>query len=706
MTDFKNSKSILAKLLAQEDLKVQHEKIPTAYFDVKNRVLGLPIWKDMTGELYDLLCGHEVGHALYTPADGWHDQVAQGYKDVGPHFKGFLNVLEDARIEKKIKRRYPGIGPSFYKAYQGLWESDFFEVKYKDLNDLLFIDRVNILTKVGSYVSVDIEFTEKEQDYIKRINDLETWEEVVELAKELYTEAEEELKEKQQEIQQQMVQLGDFGDQFEDEEGVGTGPEIDTDEFGDPVGDAETPESITDRAFRDREADLLDPESKPYAYFKLPKYDSRKFIIDYQTTMKDMVFSNRLESKRAEILRDFTTKNMKFVNYLVKEFELRRNADQMSRAKISKSGELDVKKAHLYKISEDLFRKFTVVPNGKNHGLVMVFDMSSSMTNNMAGVLEQMMILVQFCRKVNISFDVYGFTNNSRHHGGTEDPLFKYREAYTDRIIEAEGNLVLRDAYFRLQHFFSDRMSAMQFKRQISNMALVAECYSGFNSRTDQRYYYQDLPEVMRLNSTPLHESLMVSGDLVRRFKERTGADIVNMVYLTDGESDGHIQFYQHYEHRKPEDDMGHFAIQRNQNITVTDEATGVSIQTDQPYHKGQRMLVELLRKSTGANVVNFHLGGSNVRREVEERLFDYRLEQHDMALLDRIMEGNRKNKVAIIENKGWSELYVLKGSQMNFEDEELVATTKKDIARNFMKMQKGKLLNRVLLNRFVQMIA
>jgi hypothetical protein len=705
MTDFKNSKSILAKLLAEEDIKVQHEKISTAYFDVKNRVLGLPIWKDMTGELYDLLCGHEVGHARYTPADGWHDQITQGYKEIGPHFKGFLNVLEDARIEKKIKRRYPGIGSSFYKAYQGLWESDFFEVKDKDLNDLLFIDRVNILTKVGSYVAVDIEFTEKEQGYIKRINELETWEEVVELAKELYAEAEEELKEKQQEIQQQMLGLGESGDQLDDEDGQDSGQDLDFDDFDNPIAQAEFPESITDRAFREREADLLDPESKPYDYYVLPKFDSRKFIVDYQTTMKDMVFSHKLESKRAEVLRDFTNKNMKFVNYLVKEFELRRNADQLSRAKISRSGEIDVKKAHLYRISEDLFRKFTVIPNGKNHGLVMVFDMSSSMSGCMSGVLEQMMILVQFCRKVNISFDVYGFTNNHRYTS-TDDPLAKYHAAYADRIIKAEGNLALRDEFFRLQHFFSDRMSAMQFKRQISNLALVSEIYTGLNSRHEQQYYWHELPEVMRLNSTPLHESLMVSGDLLRRFKERTGADIVNMVYLTDGESDGFVQSYRSYQHREPGDELASLSIPRNHNITLTDEATGVSIQTDQPYHKGQRMLVDLLRKSTGANVVNFHLGGSNMRREVEERLFDYRLEPHDMALLDRIMEGNRKNKVAIIENKGWSELYVIRGSQMNFEDEELVATTKKDIARNFMKIQKGKLLNRVLLNRFVQMIA
>ena len=31
----------------------------------------------MSNQLYDLFMGHEVGHALITPADGWHDAVCE-----------------------------------------------------------------------------------------------------------------------------------------------------------------------------------------------------------------------------------------------------------------------------------------------------------------------------------------------------------------------------------------------------------------------------------------------------------------------------------------------------------------------------------------------------------------------------------------------------------------------------------------------------
>ena len=60
-------KSQLAKLLATEDLIVEHRKVATAQFDVHSRVLTLPMWEKASNTVYDLLVGHEVGHALFTP---------------------------------------------------------------------------------------------------------------------------------------------------------------------------------------------------------------------------------------------------------------------------------------------------------------------------------------------------------------------------------------------------------------------------------------------------------------------------------------------------------------------------------------------------------------------------------------------------------------------------------------------------------------
>ena len=64
----------------------------------------------------------------------------------------------------------------------------------------------------------------------------------------------------------------------------------------------------------------------------------------------------------------------KVVSYLVKEFELRKNADQLKRATTAKTGELNMSKIYSFGFSEDIFKKISVVPGGKSHGLVMYLD--------------------------------------------------------------------------------------------------------------------------------------------------------------------------------------------------------------------------------------------------------------------------------------------------------------------------------------------
>jgi hypothetical protein len=101
----------------------------------------------------------------------------------------------------------------------------------------------------------------------------------------------------------------------------------------------------------------------------------------------------------------------KEINYLVKEFECRKSADAYARASTARTGVLDTTKLHTYKYNEDLFRKVTSLPDGKNHGLIFLLDWSGSMCNQMGSTIKQLLNLVWFCKKVQIPFRVYGFTN-------------------------------------------------------------------------------------------------------------------------------------------------------------------------------------------------------------------------------------------------------------------------------------------------------
>ncbi len=100
-------KKTVAKLLATENIDVVSEKIPTAYFDLKSRKIAVPVWEDVSQNVYDLLIGHEVGHALYTPLK----LIKESKKREIP--KSFINVVEDIRIEKMIQEKYPGLIRNF-----------------------------------------------------------------------------------------------------------------------------------------------------------------------------------------------------------------------------------------------------------------------------------------------------------------------------------------------------------------------------------------------------------------------------------------------------------------------------------------------------------------------------------------------------------------------------------------------------------------
>ena len=182
--NLQTSKSILAKLLAAENITVSHQNTQTAYFDLKSRTLVCPVWKDMDGHLYDLLMGHEVGHALNTPEQGWHSAIHDESGARLGKFKDFLNVIEDARIEKLVKRKFPGLAKSFAAAYKELYDRDFFGIKDVDANKLNLIDRINLRYKLGAHLPVA--FNDDERQFLIDIDNAETWEQVVDVARRVY----------------------------------------------------------------------------------------------------------------------------------------------------------------------------------------------------------------------------------------------------------------------------------------------------------------------------------------------------------------------------------------------------------------------------------------------------------------------------------------------------------------------------------------
>lgn len=167
----------LARLLAAENLHVYHsDTVDTAEFDVVARTLVLPEWEVSEESVYNLLVAHEVGHALYTP-----DIEKLGLEMDKINFDA-LNVIEDVRIEKLIRRKYPGLSKVFREGYTTMYNDDMFGIKSVDINSLNFIDRLNVHFKVAIYnPEVNVAFSDEEQVFVEMIERASTFEDVLDI---------------------------------------------------------------------------------------------------------------------------------------------------------------------------------------------------------------------------------------------------------------------------------------------------------------------------------------------------------------------------------------------------------------------------------------------------------------------------------------------------------------------------------------------
>ena len=769
----RDSKSILAKLLASENLTVEHGKFNTASFDTKNRVLRLPIWKEMSGSLYDLLVLHEVGHALFTPEEGLHDA-----KDHGKGFKSFLNVVEDARIERKIKVKFPGGRKSFVTGYDDLMKRDFFGIKGMNVDELNLIDRINLHYKIGSHRTVS--FSGEESVFIDRIDKANTWKEVVEICEDLYEYAKENESEtdmsdhewenvmvdddEEDEDWNENYDPSDFIDSDEDgenseegESGDGAGEDVEDDvtdeskekreasekstEEDEPgegmsggYGDEGSldgkfePESKTDSNFRNNEIELVSEEAKDYVYLNLPtKIDMKNVVVNFSDVYEEYreMYSSNIEPRysnqvsgvemmdeAAKLFKDFRSKNKKIVEYLAKEFEMKKAAKEHARTATANSGILDSERLYTYKYNEHIFKKLSITPDGKNHGLVMFVDWSGSMSRNMKGTIDQMMILVMFCKRVNIPFEVYAFSDSYTRYKDDLDWTDNDGHILSTKTPDYGDMVVNR---FNLLNLFSSRMRAKELHEAYIFMTATANYYSNA-----YRYYgegvYFNIPDRMNLGGTPLNSTLLVSFSIMREFQRKNQVDVINSIFLTDGDSHSSNLYW-----TENGTNMEHFDV-RKQNVIIRDPVSKKSILVDSKHDFRQassftEALVRFQRDVFNINIVNFFLIDRMKKYEMQHHLDKQRKSRGETDSIPEweevhtAMKEWRKNKYMIApEMMGFNEQYLVQGGKAL----EVVETTLEvaedatvaQMAKAFKKFSSGKLEKRKLLSRFINMVA
>ena len=687
-------KSHLAKLLATEDLIVENRDVETAQFDVHTRVLTLPLWKRATNIVYDLLVGHEVGHALFTPDEDWTKKISVPQQ--------FVNVCEDARIEKLMKRKYPGLAKTFYNGYNDLNKQDFFEIDGEDLSTFNLADRANLYFKVGNFLPMVFSLAEKQ--IISVIEKSETFDDTLNAAQILYDYCADQQKEKEREISEQKgiqdkldIECGEENERQEIEEETQQPqrkPEPEP-KSEDPaqldVPSFEQPKVHTDDLLNEKLSEFNDNRSGgENIYCEVPKVDLDNIIISNERVHQELgeffdITENYSDYDRVDQEYDsFKKSAQKEVGYLVKEFECRKAADNYARSSTGRTGVLDTKKLHQYKFSEDIFRRINVVPDGKNHGLIFILDWSGSMNTCLLDTIKQLYNLIWFCQKVQIPFEVYAFSNT--YYSGEENHL---------SFVERKENDLALDPSFCLLNFFSSKGNKAKIERDLINIWRIVYALD-YKCRYTLR---SDFPERYGLGGTPLNETLIALQQIIPQFKKETGLQKVQCVILTDGEA-GQLPVYRHYtDYRDGEERLGtrHFNPEKSY---LRNRKTGYLYKLSYEYYKFTEVLLnDLKQMHPDVNFVGI--------RVLPSRDFTSFIRRYEYISEEDLKKAKR-NKSYSMKNCGYDVYFSIISSALSNDSEFEVEedATKAKIKSAFVKSLQSKKLNKKVLGEFVELVA
>jgi hypothetical protein len=303
----------------------------------------------------------------------------------------------------------------------------------------------------------------------------------------------------------------------------------------------------------------------------------------------------------------------------------------------------------------------------------------------MENTIKQLVNLVMFCKKVNIPYDVYAF---SAEHDDSYRQQFK------------SGDIVLRN--FKLLNILSSKMTAAEFTYAGAALVQMAQ----------PRYGWK--PHWFQKGGTPLNEAVISAMTIVPEFQKQYKLQIVNTVFLTDGE--GHSNREVMYLDNKniPREGTSNAEIDWNspewnasRQLVVRDPITKHQEYTD---NAGGRDLtavyIKMLKARTNCNIVGFYVLAG---RELSRELYHYWRNTSSMVH-DKLRLEFRKNKSLTVTNAGFDEYYLLRSEGLDTdEDVEFEVkenATTRGLVSAFSKFAGNRLSNRVVLNRFIGMIS
>lgn len=743
------AKTLLARLMATEDITVeQRADAKTASFNMATRVLTLPVWKDMAGDTLDMLIGHEVSHALYTPAGA--EPLTKACEYIDPQnlnaAKDYINVVEDARIERLIKRDYQGLRRCFANGYRALHATDIFGIKDAKVAELPLIDRINLHYKIGWLIEVP--FSAAELTLAQEVAKTSSWSEVVDLSKRLYDLAKQQQEEQEQEQengegestetpdnqqdsddskqQQSKQQQASSSDGKGNDKGEQKSKSQDTAESDQTDADGETDNENNDTeegkdgegmSSSDDEDPTADKSAKPKKgaprsrtmeaqnkgleemvdktaigslYADIPNPIMDRFVIDLKQTMETLrgwKASRGLEAPVTACYNSWKSINSGAVQVLATEFERRKAADAHKRTAIAETGSLDPNRLHAYRIAEDIFLQNAYIKDGKNHGIILLLDMSGSMADVFHDTVVQLVTLAHFCRRVNIPFRFYGFTDRSEK-GWNKTNNTKYGYNVPDATFPAcaftGGSGEESGIRTRLVTLLTDGMRNTDFMDQCG-MLLYASMSQTRSSKIEEHpsykairavgYGIQGSPSWMSLDGTPTNAAMLGLPSVIREFKNTKRIQVCNVIVLTDGEATDNIvrlaQLSKEAEALNTRNEQG-FTV--SPNIIWRDRETRKTYATHTKGRYGRNflgasdqtaVLNQFVKDRTGANVICIHLAAARDAKNIVSILTVKGMDKNSSyaqkeIAIEKGMKTFKNTGFAMARNHGGYDAYIV----------------------------------------------
>ena len=486
-------------------------------------------------------------------------------------------------------------------------------------------------------------------------------------------------------------------------------------------------ESKTERAFKNRLEDLAD-ESTQYNYWKFDtdSFENTEIVVGYKQILNETLDPSAWNEENTEF--DYNTRYMseeekkkyfqslstqfdnfkvetsRTVNYLVKEFEMKKSAQLYKRAQVSKIGSLDMRKVYAYKLKDDLFKRVTNLPQGKNHGMIMLVDWSGSMNDVLTDTIKQVINLAQFCNRVQIPYRVFAFTTqysdleNERSLLNPEQRMKKWQEKkrWYEMKAEREGNYInCSSDKFHLLELFSSKMSLVEFNTMSKRLV-------------DPRFLWN---KGYTTGGTPLNESLVWIYEHLGEFIKANNIEKTTFITLTDGEGSS---FNTSLGHRGLEDSRNEIVDGQYKRIKqkhfIKDEVTQKTYELTRDSTVQTDVVLRMIKDRYNVSMIGFHICRNHKRdlySVINANIPNYIGDSY--ALIESFRKDFRANNFASIKNTGRDELFIIPQTSTKIVEGELdidADATAKSIAKNFGKYLNVKKTSRILLNRFVALVA